>query len=102
MIQIQIPKELILKNVSLAVESASAAQKRVVELGYNVGSGANTARNLGDRPANHATPVIANAVKGLAKDIGGFSVEILKKDMKNLAWAVYCQFQEAVLNQLNW
>ena len=79
-------KELILKNVSLAVENATAAQKRVVELGYNVGSGANTARNLGDRPANHATPAyIAKAVKGLAKDIGGFSVEILEeKDMKKL------------------
>jgi len=75
-----------LNSVSLCVEKTSAAAVRTVELGLNVGRGANTARNLGNRPANHATPTyIANQVTALAKEIGGFKVEILEeKDMEKL------------------
>ena len=41
---------------------------------------------MGNRPANHATPTyIANQVTALAKEIGGFKVEILEeKDMEKL------------------
>jgi leucyl aminopeptidase len=57
-----------------------------VELGHNVGRGANTARNLGNRPANYATPTyIADQVVKLGKEVGGFKVDVLEeKDMKKL------------------
>ena len=46
-------------------------------------SGATTARNLGNRPANHATPTTLLIVTAM-KEIGGF-VEILEeKDMEKL------------------
>ena len=79
-------KNAILKNLDICVEKSSAALKRSVELGLNVGRGANTARNLGNRPANYATPTyIADQVVALAKDIGGFKVDVLEeKDMKKL------------------
>ena len=79
-------KDAKLKELDICVEKSSAALKRSVELGYNVGRGANTARNLGNRPANHATPTyIANQVVELSKAIGGFKVDVLEeKDMKKL------------------
>ncbi|MBL6819714.1 MAG: leucyl aminopeptidase [SAR86 cluster bacterium] len=79
-------KESTLKNVEICVEKSSAALKRSVELGLNVGRGANTARNLGNRPANHATPTyIADQIKALAKEIGGFKVKVLEEeDMEKL------------------
>ena len=79
-------KDAKLKELDICVEKSSAALKRSVELGYNVGRGANTARNLGNRPANHATPTyIANQVVELSKAVGGFKVDVLEeKDMKKL------------------
>ena len=79
-------KDAKLKELDICVEKSSAAIKRSVELGYNVGRGSNTARNLGNRPANHATPTyIANQVLELGKEIGGFKVDVLEeKDMKKL------------------
>ena len=79
-------KDAKLKELDICVEKSSAALKRAVELGYNVGRGANTARNLGNRPANHATPTyIANQVVELGKAVGGFKVDVLEeKDMKKL------------------
>ena len=79
-------KDAKLKELDICVEKSSAAIKRSVELGYNVGRGSNTARNLGNRPANYATPTyIANQVLELGKEIGGFKVEVLEeKDMKKL------------------
>ena len=79
-------KDAKLKELNICVEKSSAALKRSVELGYNVGRGANTARNLGNRPANHATPTyIANQVVELSKAVGGFKVDVLEeKDMKKL------------------
>ena len=79
-------KDAKLKELDICVEKSSAALKRSVELGYNVGRGANTARNLGNRPANHATPTyIANQVVKLSKAVGGFKVDVLEeKDMKKL------------------
>ena len=51
LIPIPIPKKgKKLNSVSLCVEKSSAAAVRTVELGLNVGRGANTARNLGNRP----------------------------------------------------
>ena len=78
--------EAVLKTIDICVEKLNASLNKSVELGFNVGRGANTARNLGNRPANHATPTyIANHVNKLAKEIGGFSVEVLEeKDMKKL------------------
>ena len=51
-----------------------------------MGRGANTARNLGNRPANHATPTyIADQVKELAKEVKGFKVNVLEEaDMEKL------------------
>ncbi len=79
-------KDAKLKELDICVEKSSAALVRSVELGYNVGRGANTARNLGNRPANHATPTyIADQVVKLGKEIGGFKVDVLEeKDMKKL------------------
>ena len=79
-------KDAKLKELDICVEKSSAALKRSVELGYNVGRGANTARNLGNRPANHATPTyIANQVVELSKAVGGFKVDVLEeKDMRKL------------------
>ena len=79
-------KDAKLKELDICVEKSSAALVRSVELGYNVGRGANTARNLGNRPANHATPsYIADQVVKLGKEIGGFKVDVLEeKDMKKL------------------
>ena len=79
-------KDAKLKELDICVEKSSAAIKRSVELGYNVGRGSNTARNLGNRPANYATPTyIANQVLELGKEIGGFKVDVLEeKDMKKL------------------
>ena len=79
-------KDAKLKELDICVEKSSAALVRSVELGYNVGRGANTARNLGNRPANHATPTyIADQVLKLGKEIGGFKVDVLEeKDMKKL------------------
>ena len=79
-------KDAKLKELDICVDKSSAALKRSVELGYNVGRGANTARNLGNRPANHATPTyIANQVVELGKAVGGFKVDVLEeKDMKKL------------------
>jgi leucyl aminopeptidase len=79
-------KESTLRNIEVCVEKSSAALKRSVELGLNVGRGANTARNLGNRPANHATPsYIADLIKALAKEIGGFKVKVLEEeDMEKL------------------
>ena len=78
--------EAVLKTIDICVEKLNASLNKSVELGFNVGRGANTARNLGNRPANHATPTyIANHVNELAKEIGGFTVEILEeKDMKKM------------------
>ena len=79
-------KDAKLKELDICVEKSSAALVRSVELGYNVGRGANTARNLGNRPANHATPTyIADQVVKLGKEIGGFKVDVLEeRDMKKL------------------
>ena len=79
-------KDAKLKELDICVKKSSAALVRSVELGYNVGRGANTARNLGNRPANHATPTyIADQVLKLGKEIGGFKVDVLEeKDMKKL------------------
>ena len=79
-------KDAKLKELDICVEKSSAAIKRSVELGYNVGRGSNTARNLGNRPANYATPTYrANQVLELGKEIGGFKVDVLEeKDMKKL------------------
>ena len=79
-------KDAKLKELDICVAKSSAAIKRSVELGYNVGRGSNTARNLGNRPANYATPTyIANQVLELGKEIGGFKVDVLEeKDMKKL------------------
>lgn len=79
-------KDAKLKELDICVEKSSAALVRSVELGYNVGRGANTARNLGNRPANHATPTyIADQVLKLGKEVGGFKVDVLEeKDMKKL------------------
>ena len=79
-------KERKLTSVTICVEKSSAPLVRNVELGYNVGRGANTARNLGNRPANHATPTyIADQVKELAKEVKGFKVNVLEEaDMEKL------------------
>ena len=68
------------------MKKSSASFSKNVELGLNVGRGANTARNLGNRPANHATPTyIADQIKALAKEIGGFKVNVLEEaDMEKL------------------
>ena len=78
--------EATLKTLDICVDKSNASLKKLVEHGFNLGRGANTARNLGNRPANHATPTyIANHINDLAKEIGGFTVEILEeKDMKKL------------------
>ena len=79
-------KEAILKELFLCVDKLNNSLSKSFDLGMNVGRGANTARNLGNRPANHATPTyIADQVKELANEIGGFSVEVLEeKDMEKL------------------
>ena len=69
-----------LKNVSIITSKLSAngikKAKASISRGFSVGEGVNTAKHLGDLPANHATPkLIEKIVKNTLKQFSGLKVK---------------------------
>ena len=84
-----------LKNVSIITSKLSAngikKAKASISRGFSVGEGVNTAKHLGDLPANHATPkLIEKIVKNTLKQYSGLKVKTLnEKDLARLKMGSY-------------
>jgi Leucyl aminopeptidase len=84
-----------LKNVTLITSKLSVAEvkkaKTSIGIGFSVGEGVNTAKHLGDLPANHATPkLIEKIVKTTVKNYPSLKVKTLnEKDLARLKMGSY-------------
>ena len=78
-------KKLIVLTSNLSGSSLSKAKKSVKK-GYAIGVGVNTAKYLGDLPANHCTPrIIEKKVKAMSKDFPKLKVKSFnEKDMQKM------------------
>ena len=78
------------KRLTLLTSGLSAAgltkAKQAAKKGYAIGEGVNTAKYLGDLPANHCTPrIIERKVKSMTKDFPKLKVKSFnEKDMKKM------------------
>ena len=85
-----ISNQVSLRNVTIITAKLSSSDtkkaKIAVARGFSVGEGVNTAKHLGDLPANHATPkLIEKIVKNTVKNYSGLKV----KSLKNLLHMVH-------------
>ena len=84
-----------LKNVTLITSKLTSAKLKKAKIsvlkGFSVGEGINTAKHLGDLPANHATPkIIEKIVKNTTKEYQGLKVKSLnEKDLARLKMGSY-------------
>ena len=90
-----ISSQISLRNVAIITAKLSASDtkkaKIAVARGFSVGEGVNTAKHLGDLPANHATPkLIEKIVKNTVKNYSGLKVKSLnEKDLARLKMGSY-------------
>ena len=78
-------KRLTLLTSGLSNSDLSKA-KKAAKKGYAIGEGVNTAKHLGDLPANHCTPkIIEKKVKAMTKDFPKLKVKSFnEKDMQKM------------------
>ena len=78
-------KRLTVLTSGLSASSLTKA-KQAAKKGYAIGEGVNTAKYLGDLPANHCTPrIIERKVKSMTKDFPKLKVKSFnEKDMKKM------------------
>ena len=90
-----ISSQVSLRNVTIITAKLSSSDtkkaKIAVARGFSVGEGVNTAKHLGDLPANHATPkLIEKIVKNTVKNYSGLKVKSLnEKDLARLKMGSY-------------
>ena len=90
-----VSSQVSLKNVSIITSKLSSTEikkaKTAILRGFSVGEGINTAKHLGDLPANHATPkLIEKIVKNTTKQYSGLKVKTLnEKDLAKLKMGSY-------------
>ena len=90
-----ISNQVSLRNVTIITAKLSSSDtkkaKIAVARGFSVGEGVNTAKHLGDLPANHATPkLIEKIVKNTVKNYSGLKVKSLnEKDLARLKMGSY-------------
>ena len=90
-----VSSQVSLKSVSLITTKLSTAEvkkaKTSISIGFSVGEGVNTAKHLGDLPANHATPkLIEKIVKTTVKNYPSLKVKALnEKDLAKLKMGSY-------------
>ena len=90
-----ISSQISLRNVAIITAKLSASDtkkaKIAVARGFSVGEGVNTAKHLGDLPANHATPkLIEKIVKNTVKNYSGLKIKSLnEKDLARLKMGSY-------------
>jgi leucyl aminopeptidase len=86
------PVAPVLRKVSLLVDGKPAAQAatKALAVGAAVGEGVALARELGNRPGNHATPtVLATQARALARS-HGLAVQVLeRKDCEKLGMGAF-------------
>ena len=90
-----ISSQVSLRNVTIITAKLSSSDtkkaKIAVARGFSIGEGVNTAKHLGDLPANHATPkLIEKIVKNTVKNYSGLKVKSLnEKDLARLKMGSY-------------